>query len=87
MARPKGYRLSRSAFLDLLKANRLSMSEVAARSKDDDGKPMPLTTLSGLVNGDHGASMKTVRQLAAGLDCEPETLFPQLAFQPVGATL
>lgn len=84
MARPKGYRLSRSAFLDLLKANRVSMSEVAARAKDEDGKSMPLTTLSGLVNGDHGASMKTVRQLAAGLGCEPESIFPQLAFEVVG---
>lgn len=76
MARPKGYRLSRAAFLDLITAKRLSMSEVAELGG------MPLTTLSGLVNGDHGASMKTVRKLSDGLGCSAETLFPQLAFQP-----
>jgi transcriptional regulator with XRE-family HTH domain len=74
MARPKGYRLSRAAFLDLARAKHLSMSEIAALGG------MPLTTLSGLVNGDHGASMRTVRKLADGLGCEPETLFPELAF-------
>jgi transcriptional regulator with XRE-family HTH domain len=72
MARPKGLRLNRAAFLDLTKAKRLSMSEAAALGG------MPLTTLSGLVNGNHGASMRTVRKLSEGLGCEPETLFPQL---------
>lgn len=52
------------------------MAEVAAMAG------MPLTTLSGLVNGDHGASTKTVRLLTTALNCHPETLFPELLERP-----
>lgn len=74
MARPRGYRLSRFALRDMLEAKRLTMTEAAAQSQ------LALTTVSGLSQGDHRASMKTVRQLAEGIGCEPETLFPELAF-------
>lgn len=74
MARPRGLRLSRYAFDDLLRWQRLSMTEAAQRSG------LPLSTLSGLVNGDHRASMKTVRALSEGLGVNAETLFPELAF-------
>lgn len=78
MARPKGYRLNRPAFQDLIRAKRIDMSEAARMAVDRDGKPMPLTTLSDLVNGNCGASMATVRRLCEGLDCDDETLFPEL---------
>jgi transcriptional regulator with XRE-family HTH domain len=74
MARPRGFRLSRFALGDLLAAKRLTMTEVAQLAG------LPLTTVSGLAQGDHRASMKTVRQLAEGVGCEAETLFPELAF-------
>lgn len=76
MARPRGLKLSRPAYLDLTKAMRLSMSEVAAEAG------IPLKTLSGLVNGDHRASMKTVRQVTDALRCAPATLFPELLGTP-----
>lgn len=40
--------------------------------------PMPLTSLSDVVNGRCGASMQTVRRICDALDCDSETLFPEL---------
>lgn len=37
-----------------------------------------LTTLSGLANGDHGASPTVAHQIANGIACSPEALFPTL---------
>lgn len=74
MARPKGFRISRPAFQDILEARRMTMTEMAASAG------MPLATLSGLVAGAHRASMATVRKLAAGAGCSEETLFPELLF-------
>jgi hypothetical protein len=75
MARPKGYRLHGPFFLALAKAKHLDMSDVARRAEP----PMKLTTLSGLVNDDHGASMATVRQVCTGLGVDdPCALFPEL---------
>lgn len=74
MARPKGYRLNRSALHDIITARRLTLTEAAQLCG------MPLTTLSSLAHGDMRASMKTVRTLADGLGCQSETLFPELAF-------
>lgn len=76
MARPRGLRISRPAFTDLRLSKHLSLSDVAGLAG------MKLTTLSGLVNGDHGASMRTVRQLADALNCSPATLFPELLGTP-----
>ena len=73
MARPRGFRLNRSALLDLLEAKQLTMTEAAALSG------LPLKTLSGLAQADSNASMKTVRVLTAGMTCRAETLFPELA--------
>lgn len=48
------------------------MTELASASG------IPLTTLSGLAVGDHGASMVTVRKLAQGSGWPGEVLFPEL---------
>lgn len=74
MARPRGLKLSSKAFADVLRLKRMSMTETSRVSG------IPLTTLSGLAGGDHGASMTTVKALAKGLDVDEETLFPELAF-------
>lgn len=79
MARPRGFRLNRSALVDLLDAKRLTLTEAAQRCG------IPLTTLSSLSHGDHRASMKTVRSLSEGLGCHAETLFPELAFPEMRA--
>jgi transcriptional regulator with XRE-family HTH domain len=73
MARPKGFRLSRTALQDLLDAKGILMTEAASVSG------VPLTTLSGLAQGGRGASIKTARRLAEGIACSAETLFPELA--------
>lgn len=75
MARPRGYRLNRSALLDILELKRLTMTEAAALSS------VALTTLSGLAQGDHRASLRTIEALATGIGVAAETLFPELAFQ------
>lgn len=72
MARPKGYLLNRPALDDLLVARRLTLTQAAR----DSG--IALTTLSGLRQGDHRASIRTAEQLARGLGCSAETLFPEL---------
>jgi hypothetical protein len=77
MARPKGFRLNGPVFLDLIKAKGLDLSAAAKKCRDEDGKPLPLTTLSGLVNDDHGASIATVRQITDGLNID-EAIFPEL---------
>lgn len=74
MARPRGLRLNRAALRDVLELKRLTMTEAAAQSG------VALTTLSGLAQGDHRASIRTVDALAQGIGCEAETLFPELAF-------
>lgn len=73
MARPKGFRLSRTALQDLLDAKGILMTEAASVSG------VPLSTLSGLAQGGSGASIKIVRRLAEGIACSAETLFPELA--------
>jgi hypothetical protein len=76
MARPKGYRLHGPTFQALAKAKHLDMVEVARQCDP----PMKLTTLSGLVNDDHGASMATVRQVCSGLGLDdPSAVFPELS--------
>jgi transcriptional regulator with XRE-family HTH domain len=74
MARPKGLRLNRFALADILTEKRLTMTQAAAHSG------VALTTLSGLAQGDHRASLRTVEALASGIGCSAETLFPELAF-------
>lgn len=73
MARPAGKRLLGAAFRDVLRLKGISMTEAAERCG------MSLTTMSGLVNGDHGASDKTIRQICDGLELSDSTLFPELA--------
>lgn len=75
MPRPKGYRISRPALLDLLEARRLSLTELAAFSG------VKLATLSGLAHSNHNASVTTVEALASALSCSAETLFPELLFR------
>lgn len=75
MARPRGYRLSKSALHDVLELRRITMTEAAGRSG------LALSTVSGLAQGDHRASIRTVAALAGGLGCRAETLFPELEFR------
>lgn len=75
MARPKGYRLNAKAFHDLLRAKRIEGMTAAGALCNP---PMALSTISDLVNGNTGATIKTAERLAAGLDCDVETLFPEL---------
>lgn len=77
MARPAGKRLNPHALRDVLALRGWTMTAGAAASG------VPLTTLSGLANGDHRAGPRTVKALAEGLGCAPETLFPELAFRDV----
>lgn len=58
----------------MLRAHRISLSEAAIAWK------VPLTTLSGLGQGDNGASMVTVRKIEGAVGEEDaKAIFPQLA--------
>ena len=81
MARPKGHLISEQAFNDLLQRHnapvtgareKWNFSKVAAEAK------IKLTTLSGLLKGDHGASEETAERIALALGCSKVTLFPSL---------
>lgn len=73
MARPKGYKLSRAAWDDLVRgAKRLTVSDVA------DATGIQSATISNLIGGKAGASLTMARKLCAGLDVDVETLFPAL---------
>lgn len=73
MARPRGYTLSRQALEAILTARRLTLTEAAEHCS------MPLTTLSGLAQRNHRASLPTVRQIEDGLGIDGAALFPELA--------
>jgi hypothetical protein len=75
--RPKGYRLNLAAFEDLLDIRCISKTEAAKRS---DLKLTTVSSLSTKTGERHRASIDTARKLAAGLDVQPATLFPELAF-------
>lgn len=72
MARPKGLRLSPSAWNDVLRLKRLTLSEVAELAD------INRATISGLVGGHARASLPMARQLADALEVDAETLFPTL---------
>lgn len=72
MARPRGHRLSPSAWEDVLTLRGDSLTAVAERAD------IPRATLSGLVGGHARASVPVAHQLAAAIGCHPETLFPTL---------
>ncbi len=75
MARPKGHKLSRPAWDDILRLTSTSLTEVSARSE------VPRPTISALYGGHNGASMPTIRKIAAALDVQPATLFPSLRLE------
>jgi transcriptional regulator with XRE-family HTH domain len=75
MARPKGHKLSRPAWDDILRISATSLTEVSKRSE------VPRPTLSALYGGHNGASMPTIRKIAAALDVQPATLFPSLRLE------
>ena len=50
-----------------------TMTNLAAESG------LSLTTISGLAQGDHRASDRTIQAIAGALVCEPSILFPELA--------
>lgn len=72
MARPRGHRLSPTAWEDILSLRGDSLTAVAERAG------IPRATLSGLVGGHHGAATPIAHKLALALGCHPETLFPTL---------
>lgn len=72
MARPRGHRLSPSAWQDILTLRGDSLTAVADRAD------IPRATVSGLVGGHARASVPVAHQLATALGCHPETLFPTL---------
>lgn len=73
MPRPKGLLLHKPALALFLVARRLTLTEAAELFG------LPLTTLSGLAQGNHRASIQTVRQIedTAGADVAA-ALFPEL---------
>lgn len=72
MARPAGHKLNRAAFEDMLKIRGLNITELHERTD------IPRATISSLLGGHHSASVPTAHRIAAGLDCNPQTLFPTL---------
>lgn len=72
MARPKGHRLSPTAWDDVLTLRGDNLTNVAERAD------IPRATLSGLVGGHHRASVPIAHQLANALGVNAETLFPTL---------
>lgn len=79
MARPRGHKLNRAAWDDLLKIRGLTLTEVAERAE------IPRPTLSSLLGGHHAASVPNCHRIAAALDCNPQTLFPTLGAAEVAA--
>lgn len=75
MARPKGYRLSASAWRDITKARGLSITEIA------EVTDIQRATISGMVGGHARASLPMAQKLADALGCEIGTLFPLLSPQ------
>jgi DNA-binding Xre family transcriptional regulator len=74
MARPRGWKLNRSAFDDLLIKERTSKTEVACVA---GLSPQMIGDMYGAKRA--GASAKTARQLADALRCDVGTLFPEAA--------
>ncbi len=75
MARPKGHKLSRPAWDDILRLTSTSLTEVSTRSE------VPRPTISALYGGHNGASLPMARKIAAALDVQPATLFPSLRLE------
>lgn len=71
MARPRGFRLNAAAMRAAMTLQGLNMTQVAERS----GRG--LTTISGLMQGDHRASAKTANAVSSAVGVEPEALFPE----------
>lgn len=72
MARPKGHRLSPTAWSDFLNLRGLTLTE-AAKLAD-----LQRATISGLVGGHARASVPMAHAISAALGLHPETLFPTL---------
>lgn len=72
MARPKGYRLSRAAWDDLIAggSRKLTVTEVAAATG------IQSATISNIISGNTGASLAMARRLCDGIGVSVETLFP-----------
>lgn len=73
MARPRGFRLSVSAWEDVVVAGKkLTVTEVAALTG------INRASISGLLGGHTRASLSMARELANGIGVHAETLFPLL---------
>jgi transcriptional regulator with XRE-family HTH domain len=72
MVRPRGHRISRPAWDDIIRLNGplSSITEVA------DAAEIQRATLSGIVTGRQRASTVTARRIATALGVNPATLFP-----------
>lgn len=71
--RPKGHRLNRAAFDDILRLTGLSLTQVA------EAADVPRATVSALYGNHNGASIPTAHAIARGAGCHPATLFPTLS--------
>ena len=72
MARPRGHRLNRVAWDDLLRLQGLSVTTVAELAD------IPRPTISGLAGGHQRASVPMAHRLADAVGCSAGTLFPSL---------
>jgi plasmid maintenance system antidote protein VapI len=72
MARPAGFRLSRTAWEDILRLSGLNLTRVAELAD------IPRPTLSALVGGHNRASIPMAHRIADALGCHANTLFPDL---------
>lgn len=73
MARPRGHKLSRTAWEDVLALRGLSLTQVA------DMAEVARPTLSSLLGGSHGASTPMAHRIAKAVGVQAETLFPTLS--------
>lgn len=72
MARPKGFRMSPSAWTDILTLKGLTLTEVAEIAD------VQRASISGIVGGHTRASVPMAHKIAAALGVSPETLFPAM---------
>ena len=71
MARPRGYKLSRATWDDLIAgAKKLTVTDVSRMTG------IQSATISNLISGNAGASLPMARKLCEGLGVSVETLFP-----------
>lgn len=73
MPRPKGHKLNRRAWDDVLRFTGRSLTQIANQST------IPRPTISGLVTRTQSASVPMAHKLAEAAGCHVETLFPSLA--------